>query len=37
MNKVTAKLELFTLRPNQSKHIYCFLEKLEELEVNLIL
>ena len=37
MNKVTAKLELFTPRPNQSNQIYCFLEELEKLEVNLLL
>ena len=37
LNKVTAKLELCTPRPNQSNQIYCFLEELGDLEVNLFL
>ena len=34
LNKVTVKKAGTTLRPNQSKQIYCF---LEELEVHLFL
>ena len=37
INKVTEKVELFTPRPNQLNQIYCFLEELEKLEVNLFL
>ena len=35
LNDVTAKLELFTPRPNQSKQIYSFLEELEKFQANL--